>query len=117
MNRFYFYNTRGGELKDHPLHGTVFEGCGAGLAIKDNDKWQFKKTQTVKGELISRTELHYFTSLKNYSREQITINDFKGHDKILVKLWSVEENEWFILEAKKENEEHACNVPMFGGDN
>lgn len=114
MERFYFYNTRGGELKDHPLNGAVSGGGGAGLAIKENDNWQFKKTQTVKGELISRAELHYFTSLTKFTAEKITIDNFKGHDKVIVKLWSVEDNEWFVLEAKKENEEFACNVPMFG---
>lgn len=112
MERFYFYNARGGELKDHKLNGAIASTAGAFLVIKDGDSWKFKKTQTVKGSLPSRTEIGYLPSLETDNEIKITINDF-DYDHVLVKTWSVEGNDWFILEAKQDHEKYADKASMF----
>ncbi|PEZ47040.1 hypothetical protein CN367_11780 [Priestia megaterium] len=112
LERFYFYNTRGGELKDHQLNGVILSTGGAYLVTPEDEGWKIKKTHTVKGLLPSRTELGYLTSLTTFDETKITINDFEGHDRVLVKVWSVEGNEWFILEAKQDHEKYADKVTM-----
>lgn len=113
MMRFYFFDMEGKEIKTE-LSNLQGASCGASIAIQDSKgKWVMKMFDTPKGKLWARTDIGVFVDQK-YNTRGITINDFPGHDAILVKDWSPNGSEWFVLTTIQESEEHADKVPMFG---
>lgn len=88
--RFYFYQD-GKQLLEHPLHGAIFEGCGAYVDPKrancpnasDYDK--------------RRTSISVFTG-KGYETKQVTCADF-GNRPVLVVNWfpNVEARSRFMM--------------------
>lgn len=71
--RFYFYDTTGNELTDHPLNGMAADGMGSYIGTHRDGK---KVRGTVDGfDWTSKTKV------------DVTINDFPGHKVVLVKFW------------------------------
>jgi hypothetical protein len=108
--RFYFYTLDGQPLEK------VFENlrpssCGSAIAIKENERWIKKKFETKKGNLIGRTSIGVFIN-ERHDTKKITIEDFNGNE-VLVKHWSPDESEWFLLTNLQSEEQLACDVPMF----
>lgn len=109
-SRFYFYSMDGKEIETE-LSNYNFSFCNSSIVEQVGDKWKKKKYDTSKGNLFSRHEIEVFTDRKLNTRE-VTINDFEGHDMVLVKHWAPNPDfiEWFILTSLEEGQELACNV-------
>lgn len=109
-SRFYFYSMDGKEINTE-LSNYNFSFCNSAIVEQVNGKWKKKMYSTPKGELFSRDEIEVFVDRKLNTRE-ITINDFEGHDMVLVKHWAPNPDftNWFILTSRKEGQDLACNV-------
>lgn len=111
--KVYFYSISGVELETE-LNRKDFASCSSYISHKiSNDLYAPNKTETVKGELNSRDSICLFKSSipGDFESINVSISSFPGHEKVLVKIWSLYgEDEWFVLEEKKENEEYLCNV-------
>ena len=92
--RFYFYDEDKNQLKDHPLHGCSSSACGA--AIFPQGVMPDGKSQILHKGLIQRTHLSTFKD------QRITIADFPGYSRVLVKNWApkAEHTEWFWLTSE-----------------
>ena len=109
--RFYFYTLDGQEIESD-VSNMVGSSAGACIAVKNvSGDWVKKMFDTSKGQLFARTEIGVFKG-RDYSERKITIDDFPGHNELLVKNWSPVGSEWFILTSMKPGEELACNVPF-----
>jgi hypothetical protein len=111
-SRFYFYSMDGKEISTE-LSNFNFSYASASIAEQVDGKWKTKMYDTSKGKLFSRDEIEVFIDRKLNTRE-ITINDFEGHDMVLVKHWcpNPDMTGWFILTSMKEGQDLACNVDL-----
>lgn len=111
-SRFYFYTLEGKEINSK-WSNKAFASCGACLAIKQGNDWVKNMAQTIRGEVITREEIGVFIN-DQYETKKITIEDFEGFEVVLVKKWAVNPSaqEWFLLRARHEHEQLACDVPV-----
>ncbi|MED1125545.1 hypothetical protein [Bacillus atrophaeus] len=115
--RFYFYD------KDMKIIHTEisllsFSHTGAFLAVKHNDEWKKVNEKIGEKTMIARTEIGVFEDDTLDSKIiNVTIDNFEGRDVVICEFspespFESEDDEWFILRAKKENEELADRVDV-----
>lgn len=111
MNKFYFFNLDGMEIKTD-LSGADFASCGAAIAVETPMGYYKKGYETKEGYLYARDRIYYFNRPGTFEESKITIDDFPGHELIMVQDWSWNETEWFILTRRHESEKMADDVDL-----
>jgi hypothetical protein len=95
-SRFYFFDLETkAELRDHPLNGSVFEGCGAFVSYADK-------------RLIAREEIWIF---RGKDTVRVTADDFGGR-AVGVKQWSPAGSEKFFLVPAEVPDHSMCGHPQ-----
>jgi len=96
--RFYFFSEDGKELFEHPLNGASMEGCSSAVDVNGNLVCDTNAEKLLDGKgRISRRTLHVFAGRSKYDCRRVDLENFPGHNRVLVKEWFPENSECFWL--------------------
>ncbi|MCY8228832.1 hypothetical protein MOC30_14675 [Bacillus spizizenii] len=116
--RFYFYDKDMNPIETE-LSDLSHSYTGSWVAVNHESEWKILLEKIGDKTIPARTHIGVFENESLDSNTiDITIDNFKDHE-IVICLFSIpytpcEDDDWFILRAKKEDEEYADRVNVKG---
>lgn len=116
--KFYFYDKDMNPIETE-LSELSFSYTGAAIAVNQGNEWKILLEEIGDKTMFARTDIGVFEDKTLDSNTiDITIDNFKDHEVVICLFSSpytpCEDDDWFILRAKKEDEEYADRVDVKG---